>query len=244
MGGTSDEERSPMKFAAENNNDEIVEILREAIGGEIPDDVKILQLSKAMYQNDKDKFSELLSSISPELVSSTGVNHFGSVLQDAVSDNRRDFIRLMLEHGVDPTVGSDTKEETSVDIAMQYSEYPKIPLLNLFAEFIELPAEMRIIHVKLQIQHGSGGWDIFKKQLESLSVEELDAQRIRAQVHSSLHEGEVTFMQFLAYETRMFFNYSEELQLLINHGLDPRAVTEEVGYTSLEIAAIRKHRGV
>merc|ERR1719234_1622793 len=164
---TSDEEKSPMKFAAENNNDEIVEILREAIGGEIPDDVKILQLSKAMYANDKDKFSELLSSISPELVSSTGVNHFGSVLQDAVFDGRWDFIRLLLEHGVDPTVGSDTKEETSVEIAMQYSEYRKIPLLNLFAEFVELPAEIRIKHVKLQIQHGSGGWDVFKKQIES-----------------------------------------------------------------------------
>ena len=67
---TSDEEKSPMKFAAENNNDEIVEILREAIGGEIPDDVKILQLSKAMYENNKEKFSELLSSLSPELVRS------------------------------------------------------------------------------------------------------------------------------------------------------------------------------
>ena len=55
---------------------------------------------------------------------------------------------------------------------MQYSEYRKIPLLNLFAEFIELPAEIRIKHVKLQIQHG-GGFDIFKKQIESLSVEEV-----------------------------------------------------------------------
>ena len=62
--------RSPMKFAVENNNDEIVEILREAIGGEIPDDVKILQLSKAMDQNNKVKFSELLNSLPPELVRS------------------------------------------------------------------------------------------------------------------------------------------------------------------------------
>ena len=67
---TSDEERSPMKLAAEKNNDDILEILREAIGGEIPDDVKILQLSKAMQEGDNEKFSELLSALSPELVRS------------------------------------------------------------------------------------------------------------------------------------------------------------------------------
>lgn len=61
-----------MKIAADNNYQEIVEILREAIGEEIPDDVKLSQLSKAMYEDDpesaKNKFRELLSSLSPELV--------------------------------------------------------------------------------------------------------------------------------------------------------------------------------
>ena len=61
-----------MKIAADNNYEEIVEILREAIGEEIPDDVKLSQLSKAMYEDDpekaKNKLCELLSSLSPELV--------------------------------------------------------------------------------------------------------------------------------------------------------------------------------
>ena len=75
---TSDVKRTPMKIAADNNYKEIVEILREAIGEEIPDDVKLSQLSKAMYEDDpespsvkenaKNKFRELLSSLSPELV--------------------------------------------------------------------------------------------------------------------------------------------------------------------------------
>ena len=69
---TSDIKRTPMKLAAENNHEEIVEILREAIGEDIPDDVKLQQLSKAMYEDDKEKaknkFHELLSSLSPELV--------------------------------------------------------------------------------------------------------------------------------------------------------------------------------
>ena len=65
---TSDEGSSPMRLAAEHNNDDIVEVLLDAIGGEIPDDIKILQLSNAMHMDDKDKFSQLLSSLPPELV--------------------------------------------------------------------------------------------------------------------------------------------------------------------------------
>ena len=67
---TSDEGSSPMRLAAEHNNDDIVEVLLDAIGGEIPDDIKILKLAKAMQHGDKEKFSQLLSSLSPELVRS------------------------------------------------------------------------------------------------------------------------------------------------------------------------------
>ena len=65
---TSNDLRSPMKLAAENSNDDIVELLRDAVGGEMPDDVKMLQLFKAMQQNEKQKFSQLLTSLSPQLV--------------------------------------------------------------------------------------------------------------------------------------------------------------------------------
>ena len=61
-----------MDIATENESMEVVELLWEAIGEEIPDKVKLQQLSKAMYKEDieeaKKKFSELLRSLSPELV--------------------------------------------------------------------------------------------------------------------------------------------------------------------------------
>ena len=81
---TSGEKRTSIKLAAEKNNDEIVEILREAIGGEIPDDVKLLHLSKAMYDRDQEKFTQILSSLPPELVGSRiaylFINPFGQIL--------------------------------------------------------------------------------------------------------------------------------------------------------------------
>ena len=63
-----------MDIATEKESMEVVELLWEAIGEEIPDKVKLLQLSRAMYKEDteeaKKKFKELLRSLTPELVRS------------------------------------------------------------------------------------------------------------------------------------------------------------------------------
>ena len=90
----------------------------------VPDKVKLQQLSKAMYNDDKEEakreFSKILVSMSPDVVSflksliyfwlllivltkvsSTAVDGYGSVLRDAVleASTKTDFIRLLLEHG-------------------------------------------------------------------------------------------------------------------------------------------------
>ena len=109
-----------MDIATEKESMEVVDLLWEAIGEEIPDKVKLLKLSRAMYKDDteeeKKKFKELLRSLTPELVrfslvgfftgdfgffqvSTTAVNRYGSVLQDAVLEGKTDFVRLLLEYG-------------------------------------------------------------------------------------------------------------------------------------------------
>ena len=64
--------KTAVVIATENESMEVVDLLWEAIGEKIPDKVKLQQLSKAMYKEDieeaKKKFSELLRSLSPELV--------------------------------------------------------------------------------------------------------------------------------------------------------------------------------
>ena len=117
---TDEKEETPLKIALERDNTEIVFLLCEAIGEEVPDKVKLEQLSKAMYKEDKEEakneFSKILVSLSPDVVSllksykylwfivltqvsSTAVNSYGSVLRDAVLEGKTDFIRLLLEHG-------------------------------------------------------------------------------------------------------------------------------------------------
>ena len=61
-----------------------------------------------MYEGDKEKFCDLLNSLSPDLVrlennflkKKTSVNSNGSLLQSAVYlGGKTDFVRLLLEHG-------------------------------------------------------------------------------------------------------------------------------------------------
>jgi len=68
-------------------------------------------------------------------------------------------------------------------------------------------------------------------------VEELDAGRISTDWEPDSRYCEGTFLQYLASRTWKL----EKLQLLLNHGVDPRAATEEVAGTPLEIAAMNEN---
>jgi len=144
---TGNKSRTAMDIATERGSMEVVELLWEAIGEEIPDKVKLLQLSRAMYKEDREeakkKFKELLRSLTPELVSSTAVNKYGSVLQDAIVEGKTDFVRLLLEYGVDAKVATDEKEETPLKIAL---ERDNTEIVVLLCEAIgeEVPDKVKI----------------------------------------------------------------------------------------------------
>merc|ERR1711928_28209 len=77
---------------------------------------QLQKLSDAMYLDDKEEgmavFREVFDFLkmpredpdNPEKVSSTTINESGSVIQDAVRGGKIDFLRLLLENGVDPSV--------------------------------------------------------------------------------------------------------------------------------------------
>ena len=69
---TIDNERSLTKIAVENDSIEVVDVLWEALGEEVPEKVRLQQLSRAMYKEDKEegrkRFRELLSYLPPEMV--------------------------------------------------------------------------------------------------------------------------------------------------------------------------------
>ena len=70
---TYEREDTPIEIALERENTEMLVLLCEATGEEVPDKVKLEQLSKAMYKEDKEEakneFSKILASLSPDVVS-------------------------------------------------------------------------------------------------------------------------------------------------------------------------------
>ena len=83
-------------------------------------------------------------------ISSTSVNENGSVIQDAVRGDKTDFVRVLLEHGwdllkrfikLDPTVGTERVKETPIELT---ANLESTELLNLFAEFVDLPPEIKL----------------------------------------------------------------------------------------------------
>ena len=70
---TDEKEDTPIEIALERDHTEIAVLLSEATGEEVPDKVKLEQLSKAMYKEDKEEakneFSKILASLSPDVVS-------------------------------------------------------------------------------------------------------------------------------------------------------------------------------
>ena len=69
----NNEDQTATEIAIDCNSMGVVEILWQAIGEEIPDVVKLQQMSKEMYNYDdgddaRNKFKQLLTSLSPELV--------------------------------------------------------------------------------------------------------------------------------------------------------------------------------
>merc|ERR1719239_2132298 len=209
---TDEEEKTPLEIALERDNTEIVVLLCEAIGEEVPEKVKLDQLSKAMYKQDeeeaKNEFSKILASLSPDVVSSTAVNRYGSVLRDAVLESKTDFIRLLLEHGVDPTIRTDNVENTPVQLA---AERDSVEILTLFAELAQNPASMKIKLLKLIIESDGqqdASLDAFKQQLESLSASEVDQIDIG---------GDGNLLHFAVIK-----DLKEHVRILLEHGCDPK----------------------
>ena len=71
---TDVKEETPLEIALDREDTDMVVLLSNAIGQEIPDDAKIRQLSSLMYQEDQEKakkeFGELLKTLPSKLVSS------------------------------------------------------------------------------------------------------------------------------------------------------------------------------
>jgi len=241
---------TPMDIAVENENEEMLRLLADFT--EMPDHIKLYHLSKLMNRGqqkakEKEEFKKILSSLSVELVNKTNVAQTtncpqrgpwrsnGNLLQDAVDEGKKDFVRILLEFGADPYANTDEMEKTPMAIAVEKDNFE---VLIVLAGFAEVPAEMKLDFLRMILEH-NGQEDYaaeFKKNLEGLSMMEVLEKRVNRGWHLTPDNPlSLNLLQFAA-----LMGKTECLQHLLDHGLDPDAHVED-SPTAVELAAVNGH---
>merc|ERR1719239_525064 len=224
--------KTAMDIATEKGSMEVVDLLWEAIGEEIPDKIKLLQLSRAMYKEDteeaKKRFKGLLKSLTPELVSTTAVNQYGSVLQDAVIEDKIDFVRLLLEYGVNPKVATDQQKDTPIKMALD-RDRTEIAVLLCEATGEEVPDKLKLDQLSKAMYHDDKeeAKREFSKILVSMSPDVVSSTDVDGY-------GSVLRDAVLEASTKTDF-----IRLLLEHGVDPTIGTDNVKDTPVQLAAER-----
>merc|ERR1719339_367646 len=235
---------TPMDYAAEKENLEMISLLAEFT--EMPDPIKLFCLSKLMYKGEnkakeKEEFKNLLSSLSAELVNNTNVRGNGNLLQDAVVEGKKDFVRILLEFGEDPHANTEEKEATPMEIAVERDNFE---VLVVLAGFAEVSADKKLDFLRMilknkgfeQISTPCEYVEEFKKNLEGLSVSEVLEKQLSLGWHlASDWTINVNMIQFTAARGK-----TDILQLLLDHRLDPEAHQED-SPRAVELAAVHGH---
>merc|ERR1719209_289683 len=226
---------TPMDIAAEGGREEMISLMAEFT--EMPDHVKLLYLSMLMYKGEqkakeREEFKNILSSMSVDLVNNTKVRGYGNLLQDAVVEGKKDFVRVLLEFGADPHANTEDMESSPMEIAM---ERDNCEVLVVLAGFAEVSAEMKLDFLRMVLENkGEEQYAAeFKKNLEGLSVSEVAEKQLKWQWLDD--PISLNMVQFAAVKGK-----TDLLQLLLDHGLDPEVHSED-SPTALELAADHGH---
>jgi len=102
----------------------------------------LTSLSDLMYLGNLEKatqeFKLLLTLLPVEMVSTTSVKKYGTLLQDAVNENKTPFVRLLLQFGADPTVVSKDCETPPLATAAK-SLKDDGEMFRVMGELTEIP---------------------------------------------------------------------------------------------------------
>jgi len=191
-----------MEIAVTRKLPEVVKILAEF--AQLTDKEKLLQIFFLMNSDktkkSKEEFQSVLESLPVDLVSTANVREEGTLLQNAVYEGKKDFARILLEFGVDPTAVCEGKTSTPMDIAV---EIENEEMLGLLADFTEIPDHIKLYHLsKLMYRgkHKAKEMEEFKKILGSLSVELVNKTSVRGNgnlLQDAVFEGKKDFVQIL-----------------------------------------------
>merc|ERR1712032_892300 len=113
-----------------------------------------------------------------------------------------------------------------------------LQIVNLFAEAADMKMENKLKYFRLVLEgflDEISFFEGFKKQLSTVSAAELGEATARTQW--AMDWTELNYLQYLACTNSSFS--VEVLRILLDHGLDPLAVSKELPHSALEIAAAK-----
>jgi len=217
-------QETPMEIAVTRGHTEVFKMLAEVT--EVTDKVKLMQLSDLIKSDKpkraKEEFETKLKSMPVASVSSTDVRGNGTLLQIVVGyDWTKDFVKILLEYGVDPTAVCQENKATPMEITVAGE---RDEILRLLAEFTEMPEHIKFYYLSKLMYKGQDKAkekEEFKKILSSLSVELVNNTNVGfgSLLQNAVDKGKKDFVR-----------------ILLEFGADPYANTEEKETTPMEIA--------
>jgi len=228
--------QSPIEMAAEMGSEPFCLLTRT-------------KLALLMNDDKKEEFAKLLPTISCKWLEVTSAGENGTLLQDAILNDKQDFVLLLLKHGVDPLGVCENNKETPVEIALSEDRTEVLPLLAEYIELhrLEFPESAKLEYLKLMMESEKEvSLEEFKKHLQSLPLDQLkkdekEFEEQRQGLHllspiGFINERKVkgTWVQYLATKKEK----TDMLEILLELGFDPNGVTEKCPCTAMEIAAM------
>jgi len=240
MGICQEKAETPMEIALDRHNKEVFKMLEEV--AEIPDKIKLIQLKKIIQsektsKREKDKFQTILGSLPVDLASTAEVRE-KTLLQHAISSQRVDYARTLLEFGVDPNITCKNCKSTPLEIAALYLDHTSSSeeLLCLLGEYTEMPDDIKFVYLKKMIDGSLVNPGEFEKTLGSLKIDMVNASvRYWGTWHGRVEKCG-TLLQYAVKGEQI-----DVVQILLQFGADPNAVTEEEEATPVEIALEKKN---
>jgi len=198
---------------------------------EMPDKVKHVQLallanSDEAEEGSTQEFHKILNSLPVDLVSTKKPEQggCGTILQDSVQMGKVDFVRDLLEFGVDSTAVSEEKRESPMEISVNSKTAENPEIRRLLGKFTEMPVDIKFFHLSTLI-FIDGAQEEFQNMLGSLPVELVNSRNVRglgSLLQSAVKGNKPDFVRFL-----------------LEFGADPNRATEGFQETPMEIALER-----
>jgi len=188
------------------------------------------KMSEAMDNDDKAAFKELLASLPLEHVTSSFPSEFhktynGSILFDAVTQSKVDFIHILLDFGVDATIRAEDSFCNPLESA---ADDNSVEILAIFAERSKqnramTKAKLLMLMIKCE-EENEASVGLFKKQLESLPLPEED----------HVDYSDDGFLLHFAVSKGL----KEHVQLLLAQGCNPKVLQYNNSGTTSESSAL------